>query len=426
MNFCEEIKWRELWHIASEGFEEHAAKNKITGYIGFDPTASSLHVGSFLQIMLLVRLQHAGHTPIAIAGGGTGLIGDPSGRTTERQLLTQEMTDANLLGIRKQLERFLDFSAVSNPAKIVNNADWLVPIHLIDFMRDIGKHFTVNYMLAKDSVDRRIGSEDGISFTEFSYMMLQAYDYLELFRRYDCTLQMGGSDQWGNITAGMDLIRKVTGKHAHGLVVPLITNASGAKFGKSEGGPIWLDAQRTSPYRLYQFWLNTADADVVKYLKYFTLLTRDEISALQHRVVEAPESRDAQRRLAEECTRMVHGETALAAAIQASKALFGEDVTALPASDIAEIFAEVPSITVAPDRLGAGSSVVDLMTEAGLAPSKSEARRLIENGGFYLNNVRVTDARLRLDLSRTIEGKFMVLRKGSRDYVLVKLSADVG
>jgi len=421
MNFCEEIKWRELWHTASEGFEEHAEKNKITGYIGFDPTASSLHVGSFLQIMLLVRLQRAGHVPIAIVGGGTGLIGDPSGRTTERQLLTKEMTDANLQGIRKQLERFLDFSAVSNAAKIVNNADWLVSVGLVDFMRDVGKHFTVNYMLAKDSVDRRIGSDDGISFTEFSYMMLQAYDYLELFRRYNCTLQMGGSDQWGNITAGMDLIRKVTGKHAHALVVPLITNAAGAKFGKSEGGPIWLDAERTSPYRLYQFWLNTSDADVMKYLKYFTLLTRGEISVLENRVLEAPEARDAQRKLAEECTRMVHGETALAAALQASKALFGEDVTALPAGDIAEIFAEVPSKTIAHDRLATGLSVLDLMTETGIATSKSEARRLVENGGFYLNNVRVTDVRLQIGSAQAIEGKFIVLRKGAKGYVLVKV-----
>jgi tyrosyl-tRNA synthetase len=421
MNFCEEIKWRGLWHTASEGFEAHSAANPISGYIGFDPTASSLHVGSFLQIMLLVRLQRSGHTPLAIVGGGTGLIGDPSGRATERQLLTKEMTDANLQGIRKQLERFLDFSAVSNAAKIINNADWLVPIAMVDFMRDVGKHFTVNYMLAKDSVDRRITSEDGISFTEFSYMLLQAYDYLMLAQQHNCTLQMGGSDQWGNITAGIDLIRKVTGKHAHALVVPLITNASGAKFGKTEGGPIWLDPQRTSPYKLYQFWLNTPDADVVKYLKYFTLLTRDEIVALEDRLRVAPESRDAQRKLAEECTRMVHGESALAGAMQASKALFGEDVTRLPAADIADIFSDAPSKTLGRDRLSTGLPVVDLMIEVGVAPSKSEARRLIESGGFYLNNVRVSDPRSQVNLSQTIEGRFIVLRKGAKSYVLVNL-----
>jgi len=422
MNFCDEIKWRGLWHTASEGFEEHAAANKISGYIGFDPTASSLHVGSFLQIMLLVRLQQAGHTPIAIVGGGTGLIGDPSGRSTERQLLTKEMTDANLEGIRKQLERFLDFSAKSNAAKIINNADWLVPIPMVDFMRDIGKHFTVNYMLAKDSVDRRISSEDGISFTEFSYMLLQAYDYLMLAQQHNCTLQMGGSDQWGNITAGIDLIRKVTGKHAHALVVPLITNASGAKFGKTEGGPIWLDPQRTSPYKLYQFWLNTTDADVMKYLKYFTLLAREEINALEERVRVAPESREAQRKLAEECTRMVHGETALAAAIQASRALFGEDVTQLPAADIADIFADVPSKTIAREKLATGVSVLDLMIETAIAPSKSEARRLIENGGFYLNNLRVTDPKLQINTANAIEGRFIVLRKGAKGYVLVSIA----
>ena len=421
MDFCDEIKWRGMWHTGSEGLEEHFATSKVTAYIGFDPTASSLHVGSFLPIMLLVRLQRAGHTPIAIVGGGTGLIGDPSGRTSERQLLSKEATDENLQGIRAQLERFLDFSAVSNPARIINNADWLVSTPMVDFMRDIGKHFTVNYMLAKDSVDRRIESEDGISYTEFSYMLLQAYDYLVLAQRQGCTLQMGGSDQWGNITAGMDLIRKVTGKRAHGLVVPLITNAAGVKFGKTEGGPLWLDKQRTSPYRLYQFWLNTSDADVIKYLKYFTHLDREEIAQLDRRLEEAPEAREAQRRLAEECTRMVHDETALASAVRASKALFGEDVTSLPASDIAEIFAEVPSKSIVRDRLAAGMGVVDLIVESGLAPSKSEARRLVDSGGVYLNNVRVTDARTQVTSSTAIEGKFIVLRKGAKSYVLIKV-----
>jgi len=420
MNFCDEIKWRELWHTGSEGIEEHFAKTKVSAYIGFDPTAASLHVGSFLQMMLLVRLQRAGHTPIAIVGGGTGLIGDPSGRSTERQLLTRESTDANLQGIRKQLERCLDFSNVSNAAKIVNNADWLVPMGTIDFMRDVGKHFTVNHMLAKDSVDRRIGSEDGISYTEFSYMLLQAYDYLVLSQRMDCSLQMCGSDQWGNIVAGIDLIRRTSGKRVHGLVVPLITNSSGMKFGKTEGGPIWLDKDLTSPYRLYQFWFNTADSDVIRYLKYFTFLDQNQIAELENRVREAPESRDAQRRLAEECTRLIHGETALASAIQASKALFGEDVTTLPAADIAEIFAEVPSKTLARARLETGIGVLDLMTESGLVPSKGEARRLIENGGFYLNNRRVSDAKQQVGLSQTIEGKFLVLRKGAKGYVLVR------
>lgn len=421
MDFCDEIKWRGLWHTASEGIEEHFATNKVTGYIGFDPTASSLHVGNLLVIMLLVRLQRSGHTPIAIVGGGTGLIGDPSGKSTERQLLTREETDANLQGIRQQLERFLDFSNVSNAAKIVNNADWLVPTGMLDFMRDVGKHFTVNHMLAKDSVDRRLGGEEGISYTEFSYMLLQAYDYLTLCKRHDCTLQMGASDQWGNITAGIDLIRKVTGKRAQGLVVPLVTNAAGVKFGKTAGGAIWLDKGRTSPYKLYQFWLNTPDGDAIRYLKYFTLLDQAEIADLERRVQEAPEAREAQRRLAAELTSAIHGESAVAAAIQASKALFGEDVTTLPASDIAEIFAEVPSTTVDRSRLEAGIGILDLMTESSLVPSKGEARRLIESGGFYLNNRRVSDTRLQVNFSNTIEGRFIVFRKGAKAYVLLKV-----
>src|SRR5262245_3523543 len=420
MDFCNEIKWRGLWHTASEGLEDQLGKNKVNPYNGFDPTASSLHVGNFLQIMLLVRLQRSGHIPIAIVGGGTGLIGDPSGRSSERQLLTKEATDANLEGIRAQLERFLDFKG-SNAAKIINNADWLVNIGVVDFMRDVGKHFTVNHMLAKESVDRRISSEDGISYTEFSYMLLQAYDYLVLAQRHNCTLQMGGTDQWGNITAGTELIRKVTGKHAHGLVVPLITDAAGVKFGKSEGVPIWLDKDRTSPYKMYQFWLNTADADAVRYLKYFTLLDEPEIAALENRVQKAPETRDAQRRLAEECTRMVHGESALSAAIQASQALFGGDVSSLPAADIADIFSEVPSKTIARDRLQAGIGAPDLIAETGLAPSKGEARRLIESGGFYVNNQRMNDPRAKIDMSQAIEGKFLVLRKGGKAYLLVKV-----
>jgi tyrosyl-tRNA synthetase len=421
MDFCEEIKWRGMWHTASEGLEEHFAKSKVTGYIGFDPTAASLHIGNFVVIMLLVRMQRAGHTPIAIVGGGTGMIGDPSGRSTERQLLTREATDANLQGIRSQLERFLDFSAVSNAAKIVNNADWLVSTGMVDFMRDVGKHFTVNHMLAKESVDRRLGTDDGISYTEFSYMLLQAYDFLTLNRRYDCTLQMGASDQWGNITAGIDLIRKVSGKHAHGLVVPLVTNASGVKFGKTEGGAVWLDRNLTSPYKMYQFWLNTSDADVIRYLKYFTLMDRDEIAHFDRRLDEAPEAREGQRRLAEECTRIVHGETAVASAIQASRALFGEDVTSLPAADIAEIFAEVPSKEIPRDRLSSGVNAIDLLIEAGAVPSKSEARRLIESGGFYLNNRRVTDPRLQVKSTDAIEGRFIVLRKGNKAYFLIKV-----
>jgi tyrosyl-tRNA synthetase len=278
MNVFEEFEWRGLIYDASEGLKEALAGQKITGYIGFDPTAPSLHVGSLLPIMGLVRLQQYGHTPVALVGGGTGMIGDPSGKTEERQLLSKEQIEYNLEGIRAQLSRFLDFEARTNKALLVNNADWLVPVSMVDFLRDVGKHFTVNYMLAKESVKRRY--EEGISFTEFSYMLLQAYDFLVLHDRYGCTLQMGGSDQWGNIVAGIELIRKLRGTRCYALVSPLVTTSAGIKFGKTEAGSVWLDANLTSPYRFYQFWFNTDDRDVVKYLKFFTMLNRQEIATL--------------------------------------------------------------------------------------------------------------------------------------------------
>src|SRR5262245_53534276 len=291
MNLFEELQWRGLVSEATEGLRDAFATERVTGYIGFDPTASSLHVGTLLTIMGLARLQRFGHAPIAIVGGGTGMIGDPSGKTAERQLLTREQIDENVAGIRVQLEKFLDFTAVKNPARIVNNADWLASFDLLGFLRDTGKYFTVNYMLQKESVNRRLESEEGISYTEFSYLLLQARDFLEVFDRYNCTLQMGGSDQWGNITAGIDLVRKLRAAKAHGLVWPLMTTSSGAKFGKTESGTVWLDASRTSPFRFYQFWLNTDDRDVVAYLKYFTFLDRRVIEELEADVRAAPEQR---------------------------------------------------------------------------------------------------------------------------------------
>jgi tyrosyl-tRNA synthetase len=295
-NVFSELQWRGMVSEVTEGLPDVLGREKLTCYIGFDPTASSLHVGSLLPLMALARMQRFGHSPIAIAGGGTGMIGDPSGKTQERQLLTIDQIDANLAGIRLQLERFLDFRAPVNPARIVNNADWLRRLDLLGFLRDIGKHFTVNYMLAKESVKRRLDAEDGISFTEFSYLMLQSYDFLVLYDQYKCTLQMGGSDQWGNITAGCDLIRKLRGGKAHGLVMPLVTTSSGVKFGKTEAGTVWLDPARTSPFRFYQFWLNTDDRDVPVYLKYFTFLDQDEIRALEAELQRAPEKRSARRR----------------------------------------------------------------------------------------------------------------------------------
>ncbi len=421
MNVYDEFRWRGMLYDASEGLEEVLAKQKITAYIGFDPTAASLHVGSLLPIMGLVRLQQYGHTPIALVGGGTGMIGDPSGKTLERQLLSKEQIEHNLEGIREQLSHFLDFEARTNAAMLVNNADWLAPLSLVDFLRDTGKYFTVNYMLAKESVKRRYEQGEGISFTEFSYMLLQAYDFLVLYDRYDCILQMGGSDQWGNIVAGTELIRKLRGDRGYGAVFPLVTTSGGIKFGKTEAGTIWLDPRLTSPFRFYQFWINTDDRDVVKYLKYFTMLNRQEIAELETSVVVAPEKREAQRRLAQEVTRMVHGEANLRKAIQASQVLFGGEITDLSAEDVLDIFAEVPSSAM-PRALfeGEGLPLVDAVVASGFATSKGAARRIIEAGGVYVNNRRVTDVRAMIGLSDLIDGQYLVMRKGAREYHLIR------
>ncbi len=422
-NLFDELRWRGMIHNAAEGAEEALAREKVTAYIGFDPTADSLHVGSLLPIMVLVHLQRHGHTPIALAGGGTGLIGDPSFKAKERQLLSQEQLARNLEGIKAQLAHFLAFEGVPNPALLLNNADWLCQLNLIEFLRDIGKYFTVNYMTAKDSVKTRLDSEEGLSFTEFSYMLLQAYDFLRLYLDYGCTFQMGGSDQWGNITAGTELIRKVADGKAYALTVPLITTSTGVKFGKTETGTVWLDARRTSPFHFYQYWLNTSDADVVPYLKYFTLLDRDEIAALERAVLTEPHLRAAQRRLAEEVTRMVHGEDGLRKAQQATEVLFGErDLEGLSADDLLDIFAEVPSSAIAASDLqGEGLSLVDLIAGCGLERSKKQARTLIEGGGLYLNAARVEDVERRVTLADAIEGRVIVLRKGKKQYHLLRV-----
>jgi len=422
MNVFEEFKWRGMLYDASEGLEEALANHSITGYIGFDPTAASLHVGSLLPIMGLARLQQHGHTPIALVGGGTGMIGDPSGKTQERQLLSKEQIEFNVEGIRTQLSLFLDFEAKTNRAMLINNADWLSPIPMVDFLRDVGKHFTVNYMLAKESVKRRFEEGDGISFTEFSYMLLQSYDFLILHDRYGCTLQMGGSDQWGNIVAGTELIRKMRAAKGYGLVFPLVTTSAGIKFGKTEAGSVWLDPKLTSPYRFYQFWVNIDDSDVVQYLKFFTMLDQRAIAELEHAVVVAPEKREAQKRLAEEVTRTVHGESNLRKAIQASRVLFGGVIEDLSASDVLDIFAEVPSSTIPGDTFeGDGVSLLDLVISSGFATSKGAARRLIEDGGIYINNRRVSDVEATIGHSTLIEGQYLVLRKGARNYHLVRI-----
>ena len=419
MDLYSEFEWREMLSDGTEGVREALAAAPLTGYIGFDPTAPSLHVGSLLTVMGLARLQRFGHSPIAIVGGGTGMIGDPSGKSQERVLLSREQIETNVAGIRSQLERFLDFGTAPNAARIVDNADWLGAVDVLSFLRDVGKHFTVNYMLQKESVSRRLDSEEGISYTEFSYLVLQAYDFVQLFDRYGCALQMGGSDQWGNITAGIELIRKIRGKRAHGLVWPLMKTASGAKFGKTEAGAVWLDPERTSPFHFYQFWLNIDDVDVVPYLKCFTFLPRETIESLARVTSEAPERREAQRALAREVTALVHGSDQVARAERAAAVLFDERVTDADVRDVLTVFADAPSteLTLPQD----GMSLVEMLATVKLAASRSEATRLVKGGGVYVNNVRATDERARLTASDAIGGQVILLRKGRKDQHVVKV-----
>jgi tyrosyl-tRNA synthetase len=424
MSLFQELSWRGVVHSHTDGAQKALDGAPLTGYIGFDPTASSLHVGSLLQIMNLARLQRFGHHALALVGGGTGMIGDPSGKTQERQLLSVDQIEENLLGIRGQLERFLDFStAIGNPARIVNNGDWLLQVGLIEFLRDIGKHFRVNVMMTKDSVRERFKQEQGISFTEFSYQLLQGYDFLVLHDRYGCTLQMGGSDQYGNIIEGIDLIRVKRAATAYGVVSPLVTKADGTKFGKSEGGQnIWLDPQRTSPFRFYQFWVNALDADVLNYLRYFTFLTQAEVEELAHANQAAPEQKAAQKRLAAEVTRLVHGETALERAMRASQVLFGGSLSDVPLEDLLDIFGDAPSSQFDKARFdGEGVALADVLVESGLLKSKREARDLMTSGGVYVNNARISDANRRLTHADSFAGQVIVLRKGAKAYHLVKL-----
>ncbi len=424
MSAFSELKWRGLVFDSTPEAEMSLEGEQLTVYIGFDPTAASLHVGSLVPVMGLARLQRYGHRPIALVGGGTGLIGDPSGKKDERKLLSREQVGENLTGIRRQLERFLHFddtAGAGSAAVIVDNAEWLDSLSFIDFLRDTGKRFTVNYMLAKESVKRRLESEDGLSFTEFSYMLLQSYDFLELFKRYNCTMQLGGSDQWGNIVAGSELVRKVSGERVHGLVFPLITNSSGTKFGKTETGTIWLDPERTSPFKFYQFWINTEDADVIRYLKYFTWLDEQEINDLQVEVDEQPGQRVAQEKLAEEVTRIVHGEAGLERAKRATQVLFATSFDDLELRDIMDVFSDAPSSQLPRKQFEQGMSIVDLAAASGLTASKGEARRLIRSGGLRVNNQQMKDEGASIDVSDAIGGKLIVLRKGKKSYQLVEL-----
>jgi tyrosyl-tRNA synthetase len=421
-NGFDELKWRGLVYDQIEGVQDLLLKEQVTIYNGFDATGDSLHVGHLVPLIALARLQRAGHRPIALAGGGTSMIGDPSGKATERLLLSKEIIDANVESIKGQLAHFLDFEIKTNPARVMNNADWLLSLNLVDFLRDVGKHFTVNYMITKDSVRTRLDREDGISFTEFSYMLLQSYDFLHLHDVAGCKLQTGGSDQWGNITAGVELTRRMRGAAVYGMVYPLITKADGTKFGKTESGSVWLSAARTSPYRFYQFWLNTSDKDVISYLKFFTWRTEAEIAELNAAVTEHPEQREAQRVLARDMTALVHEATALAKAEQAAQALFGGDITGFSGAEIADIFAEVPSSEMVRQALSNGSvTILDLLVSSEVAKSKGEARRAIAEGGIYLNNQRVSDPAQTISSQDILDGQFLILRKGKKSYHLVKI-----
>ena len=393
----------------------------VTIYIGFDPSADSLHLGSLIPILFLRRFQHAGHRIIALAGGATGMIGDPSGKSTERNLLSTEVLDANIAGIQAQLTRLLDFDSGTNPAVLLNNAHWFKPIGLLDFLRDVGKHFTVNAMVAKESVKLRMEGVNGISFTEFSYPLIQAYDYLHIHEKFSCELQAGGADQWSNITAGVDLIRRKHGRTVCGLTFPLLTKPDGTKFGKTEGGAVWLDPRRTSVYRFYQFLVQVEDAQVVQLLKWFTFLSHEEISVLEAEHLAAPERRLGAKRLALELTQLVHGPTATGDAIRASEILFGASLDGITPSQLDEVAAEVPNVTLARNLLGqSGAALPEMLVAAGLSPSKGQARKDIEAGGVNINNQRANDPKLVLDESHLLFEKFILLRKGKRNYALLR------
>jgi tyrosyl-tRNA synthetase len=415
-----ELEWRGFVQQATPGLDAHFAKGPVTAYCGFDPTAPSLQLGNLMPLMLLRHLQLHGHRPIVLMGGGTGLIGDPSGKRTERPLLSKEQIGENLRRQRDQMARFLDIGAGASAAIVLDNAKWLVPLGLTDFLRDVGKHFTVNVMLQKESVQARL--QGGLSYTEFSYMLLQAYDFLHLFRERGCTLQVGGSDQWGNITAGVDLIRKVEDGEAHGLVAPLVTTASGQKFGKSESGAIYLDPAMTSPYQFYQFWYNTDDRDVESYLKLFTLLKKDGsdgVDALMRMHTKDPSRREAQAKLAIEVTTRAHGKEAAHNATAVNAVLFSElDPHNVEETTFEALAREIPcSATLNGD----GLSLVDAVVTAGLAKSKSEARRSIEQGGIYVNQQRVKDVEAALTSKDWIRGRYVLVRKGKKDFALLRV-----
>ena len=423
-NIIDELDWRGLvQQTTSAELSDHLQDPRVI-YVGFDPTADSLHVGSFVPLMTLRRFQQAGHTPVALVGGATGMIGDPSGKSEERKLLSEDLLRANVKGIEKQLRRFLDFDG-PNAAILVNNYDWMKDFSFLEFLRDIGKHSPMGVMMAKDSVRSRLErAEIGLSYTEFSYMLLQAFDFVHLARTCDCSVQLGGSDQWGNITAGIELARRLDGKSLFGITGPLLTKSDGSKMGKTERGAIWLDAEKTSPYAFYQYWVNVADEDVGHCLRYLTDLDRNAVQELDQARTEAAHERVSQRTLAEVLTRMVHGDAGLASAQRATEIFFGAEIRDLDDRQLKEIFADVPSCELSKGRLSdSGMSLVEALVEAELVTSKGEARRTIEQGGAYVNNCRRTDLETMLIQDHLASESMLVLRKGKKKYALLRFEA---
>ena len=425
--FVEELEWRGMLHDIMPETENHLNQGSTAAYIGFDPTADSLHIGSLVQILILMHFQRAGHQPIALVGGATGMIGDPSGKSDERNLLDSAALDKNVAGIKAQLERFLDFSSSNqNPAILVNNFDWMKNYSLIDFSRDIGKHITVNYMMAKDSVKKRLGSESqvGMSFTEFTYQLLQGYDFLHLYKNYNCTLQMGGSDQWGNITTGTELVRRKAGGKAYAITCPLITKADGTKFGKTEGGNIWLDKKRTSPYKFYQYWLNASDADAENYIKIFTFLSKEEIGALIEEHKETPHLRLLQKRIAEEVTVLVHSKEDLANAQKASQILFGkstsQDLMQLDNATFLDVFDGVPQAQMEKSTLVEGVDIIAALAGEGkLLKSNGEARRALKENSISVNKTKVNDQK-KITAADLINDRYILLQRGKKSYFVLE------
>lgn len=427
-NFVEELRWRGLLHDIMPDTEEYLLKNKTAGYIGFDPTADSLHIGSLVQIIILMHFQRAGHSSIALVGGATGMVGDPSGKSAERNLLDETTLAKNIAGVKGQLERFLNFDKSSeNPAELVNNYDWMKDISLIDFVRDTGKHITVNYMMAKDSVKKRISGEntEGMSFTEFTYQLFQGYDFYHLYKEKNCRLQMGGSDQWGNITTGTELIRRKAQGKAYAITVPLVTKADGTKFGKTEGGNVWLDAERTSPYKFYQYWLNSSDEDSEKYIKIFTFLSKDEIEKLVTEHKEAPHLRLLQKKIGEEVTVMTHGREAYDNAIKASNILFGkstsDDIKSLDEQTFLDVFEGVPQATVSKEEVTNGLDMIGaLAAKTNFLKSNSDARRALKENAVSVNKEKVKED-FSITVNDLIANKYVLLQRGKKSYFLLRV-----